>query len=159
MNPEPENVDQLLKLLALKRHEQPPPGYFDRFSGQVMARISVVQSRGDGFVWVRKVLAIFEARPVLTGALGAGACALVIAGIVFSDDVPAISGSGIADSARQPANLPIGASTQPVAYTLQTDASLLTSGTNPISPELANFINGTPAFSPAKASLLVPGKN
>ena len=39
MNAEPENFDQLCRLLKLKRHESPPPRYFNDFSSQVIARI------------------------------------------------------------------------------------------------------------------------
>ena len=63
MNPEPKNFDSLRRILILKRHEQPPPGFYDRFSRDVMARIKAGEM-GDKIglepVWYRRVLGIFE---------------------------------------------------------------------------------------------------
>jgi hypothetical protein len=44
MNPDSENFEPLCKLMALKRHEQPPPGYFSRLPDKIALRIE----RGDG---------------------------------------------------------------------------------------------------------------
>jgi hypothetical protein len=93
MNPEQENIQGLRRLLALKRHEQPPPGYFERFSGRVITRIQAGERAPDSFWerfsfeanWLQQVWAAFETKPLLAGAFGATICALFTAGFVFSD--------------------------------------------------------------------------
>jgi hypothetical protein len=91
MNPEQENIQALRRLLALKRHEQPPPGYFDRFSGQVIARIQAGERAPDSFwerfdaSWLQQVWAAFETKPLLAGAFGAAVCGLITTGFIFSD--------------------------------------------------------------------------
>jgi hypothetical protein len=94
MNQDTENFEQLRRLLALKRHEQPPPGYFNAFSGQVIARIKNGE-RGEGgaFIerllweapWLQRIWAAFEAKPVLAGVFGVAMCGLLITGVVYSD--------------------------------------------------------------------------
>ncbi len=63
---------QVRKLLSLKRHEQPPPGYFDSFSNRVIARIEREEEIAQR-PWWDKLLALIECNPI-------GACAY---GLVF----------------------------------------------------------------------------
>ena len=96
MNADQENFDSLRRLLKLKRHEQPPPGYFDRFPGQVLARIEAGAASGaetpvDGLLWnlpgLQRLLALFEAKPALVGACAAILCAGLIAGFISIEKI------------------------------------------------------------------------
>jgi len=99
MNPEQENFDALRRLLALKRHEQPPPRFFNDFSAQVIERIRAEGMRGGeasvhDIAWLRRLWTVFATKPILAGVFGAAICALLVAGIVFSETggpAPAIS--------------------------------------------------------------------
>jgi hypothetical protein len=85
MNREDQEFDQLRRLLKLKRHEQPPPRYFNDFSAQVVARITAVQASGAGDSWWQKLWAGFELRPAIPVALSAAVCGLLVFGAVYSE--------------------------------------------------------------------------
>ena len=93
MYPDPENFDPLRRLLALKRHEQPPPGYFHHFSGQVIARIRAGERAAPDTAWgllwdapwLQRLWAALEARPVLAGSVGVACCAALLASVVLFD--------------------------------------------------------------------------
>jgi hypothetical protein len=80
MNSSPEDFEQLRRLLALKRHEQPPPGYFDHFSDKVIARIEA-----EGLVirpsWWQRLFPELDARPVLACAYGLVIVGLLVVGL------------------------------------------------------------------------------
>ena len=102
MHPDPENFDPLARLLALKRHEQPPPGYFHSFSRQVIARIEAGERGQDGSAfdrfweaaWLQRLWAALEAKPIVAGAVGVAACLILLVGVIYSGTEPA----GIAQS-------------------------------------------------------------
>src|SRR5689334_20585860 len=91
MSPDSQDFEALRRLLALKRYEQPPPGYFIYFSRRVVARIEAGE-RGDdpGWLpalfseasWLQRIWAALEAKPVLVGAFGALVCGLFISGMI-----------------------------------------------------------------------------
>jgi hypothetical protein len=95
MSEDTENFEQLRRLLALKRFEQPPPGYFNNFSRHVILRIEAGE-RGeevrflDQFSWdapwLQRIWAALETQPVLAGAFGMALCGFLIAGVVFADN-------------------------------------------------------------------------
>lgn len=102
MSEDTENFEPLRRLLALKRHEQPPPGYFNNFSRQVILRIQAGE-RGEEAVifgrfsweapWLQRIWAALETKPVLAGAFGVALCGLLITGAVFSDKGDVASGA------------------------------------------------------------------
>jgi|APGre2960657468_1045069.scaffolds.fasta_scaffold34196_3 hypothetical protein len=82
MKPAPQNPDEfesLKKLLALKRHEEPPPGYFDRLPGEVRARIAHAQASPEP--WWRRWLATWDLSPALATSYAVVAVTLVVGGI------------------------------------------------------------------------------
>ncbi len=91
MSQDTENFDSLRRLLAIKRHEQPPPGYFNSFSREVIVRIRAGERGEDahGFVWqmgwMQKILSFVQAKPALVGGLGFAACALVVFSVMSAD--------------------------------------------------------------------------
>jgi hypothetical protein len=80
MNPHADNFEQIRKLLALKRHEQPPPGYFEHLSARIISRIESVES-GRPTLWERLGFA-FGSKPAFVCALGVVACGLICIGLL-----------------------------------------------------------------------------
>ena len=113
---EQENFERLCRLLALKRFEQPPPGYFESFSREVITRIQAGEhlerdTLEDYFAqapWLGRLWAVFERQPILAGAFGVLVCGLMISGILYTEQVtpgqpvvvpmPGASSSEFADS-------------------------------------------------------------
>ena|SRR5688572_29452094 len=94
-----ENFDQLRKLLALKRYEQAPPGYFANFSGKVIARIEAAETAAD-LTWWQRLGLQFDFKPALMCGLGIVVCGLLSAAIITS----------AFESADQPVGLVMGPS-------------------------------------------------
>jgi hypothetical protein len=94
MSPIPDEFEQLRRLLALKRHEQPPPGYFHHFSRQVIVRIQAGElcDGAEASLWsfsggsfLQRIWATLDARPALAGAFGVAVCGFFVVGAVLSD--------------------------------------------------------------------------
>ena len=83
MSASPDNFESLEKLLKLKRHEQPPPRYFNEFSGRVLTRIEAGEGRAS--LWEQFG---FDLRPAFAAAAGMFACGLVVYGVATSDGGP-----------------------------------------------------------------------
>ena len=90
---ENENFDGLKKLLALKKHELPPPGYFNKLPGHVLASIrreragnlDAMTKLNTEAPWLMRFWQSLEAKPMFAGAFGAAICAIVLGAIVFAE--------------------------------------------------------------------------
>ena len=121
MENENENFDKLKKLLTLKRHELPPPGYFNKLPGEVVSRIraeragdnrdamSKLQSEAP---WLMKFWRTLEGKPIFAASFGTAVCALILSAIFFAEKPPAQSPlAGSQNAPRTPvvAGAPVGA--------------------------------------------------
>lgn len=94
MNPQPDDFTQLRRLLALKRHEKPPPGYFESFSREVIVRIhageqvrdySLLEALSWEAPWLQRLWAILERKPMFAGGFGVAVCGVLLAGLLLSE--------------------------------------------------------------------------
>jgi hypothetical protein len=94
MNESENNFKELKRLLKLKRHELPPPGFFNNFSDEVIARIregegssagSVVGQLNEHAPWLVRFLRIFEAKPAIIGGFATSLCLLLLFGVVLAE--------------------------------------------------------------------------
>jgi len=89
-----QNFTELKKLLKLKQHEIPPPGYFNHFSGDVISRIRSGEAGASTFAerlekqapWLMNFLHIYEAKPGIVGGLATSLCLLLLLGVVFTEN-------------------------------------------------------------------------
>ena len=105
---ENKHFTELRQLIKLKRHEVPPPGYFNNFSGQVLSRIRAGEAGGaQTFIehlqaqapWLVNFLQIFETRPGLIGGLATSLCLVLLIGVVVSENADAPQKNPLAASA------------------------------------------------------------
>ncbi len=81
MNAEQEQFEQVRRVLALKRHEQPPPGYFREFSSKVIARLHALQA-APRVTWRQRLGLDVQFSPALIGAIGVVVCGLLLLGVL-----------------------------------------------------------------------------
>jgi hypothetical protein len=94
-----EDFGRLRRLLALKRYEQPPPGYFNDFPSRVIARLEAARS-ADAVSWFERLRQAFELEPVLTGSFGVAAFGLLLFGLVIFERLEDTSAGSLASGSR-----------------------------------------------------------
>jgi hypothetical protein len=93
MNENENNFESLRRLLVLKRHETPPPGYFNYFSSQVLQRIRAGDTGKSanwlnelfGQPWLGKLLQAFNVKPVFASTFAGALCLLLFLGIIYGE--------------------------------------------------------------------------
>jgi len=87
MSENENDFEALRRLLALKRHEIPPPGYFEDFSSRVIGRIRAGEAARE-LPWLLRLLQAFESKPAYPVALASVLCTLLLIGIVSVEQSP-----------------------------------------------------------------------
>jgi hypothetical protein len=130
MNSGQEDFEKLRKLLALKRHEQPPPGYFDRLPNQILSRIKAGETE-ESF-WDR-LLPKIVLRPAFAYGFGLAACVLLAIGgnyALRTDPAPAIGSPFLTAQPQDPPTIAAAAPTF-----LMASNTTAASSTNPVNPQ------------------------
>jgi hypothetical protein len=100
MNTEQDKLTELQKVLALKRHEQPPTQFFHKLSGNVIQRLQTPEPSTEP-TFRQKLGLDFDTKPVLVCATAVGVCGLLLLGLISSQHVePPAAPSTNADAMR-----------------------------------------------------------
>jgi len=139
MNESEPNFELLRRLLALKRHETPPPGYFNNFSRQVMARIRAAEAEAPAafsdqlfgrLPWVLRILKSLETKPVFAGGFATALCGLLLFGAVMARQ-PEYAAQAIFQPPSQ-GTAPLIASATPTSLSPPPNQFFIDSSTNPV---------------------------
>ena len=107
-----QDFEKLQQLLKLKRHESPPPRFFNDFSFQVTARIraGVGTRKFENFEdvvlqapWLHRIWKSIEGKPAVSGLFAAAVCGVLIAGIFFVDNTAPTMPGIVANQPEDPA--------------------------------------------------------
>lgn len=86
MNSSPDDFKDLRRLLALKKHEQPPPGYFSYLPDKIQLRIER-EDLSEYSTWWEWFVRKLDAQPVLAGAYAFAISGLMLMGFKVSHDL------------------------------------------------------------------------
>jgi len=145
-----DNFEALRRVLALKRHEMPPPGYFEDFSSNVIARIRAAEAVRKT-PWLLRWLQAFESRPAYPVSFASALCLVLLFGIVSVQQNPGIArafGSDANPAFSMVPDLDAQASTQPLV------AEVTTNPPTDLPTSLSYFGGSSlgPSFQPAGLS-------
>jgi len=136
------DFEALRRLLALKRHEIPPPGYFENFSSQVIGRIRASEVTQELPLLLR-FLQWFERRPAFPVAFASSLCLFLLYGIVSVQQNPEMA--PVFGAAQTPSVLPVA--TVSSASPDMAQQSIMQVDTNPpvnLQDNEATYFNSSP---------------
>ncbi len=96
VHPSDDDPQRLLRLLALKRYEVPPPGFFDRLPSRVLVSIRAGTEVAEKSRW-QLLLDVIRGEPMIAGsyaALGVGALLFGVSVFQMAVDTDAASMAG-----------------------------------------------------------------
>ena len=161
MNENENNFESLRRLLALKRYEMPPPGYYNNFSRQVLQRIrashnepsvNLFEELFDHAPWLARLVQALDVRPVLAGGFAGSLCMLLLFGIVYAER-PDITPQPLLEVANSSLSL---AAVSPTALSQPVEQSGIVSSAEPVfslQPAASPFGQQNPLAQPVNFSL------
>ena len=161
MNEDENNFESLRRLLALKRYETPPPGYFNNFSRQVLQRIrashnepsaNMLEELFNQAPWLAKLFQALDVRPVLAGGFAGALCLLLLFGIVYAER-PDFTPETLLQAANSSAELAV---VTPTALSQPVEQSGIVSSAEPVfslQPAASPFGQQNPLAQPVNFSL------
>jgi hypothetical protein len=115
MSRSPDEFEMLQKLLALKRHEQPPPGYFNHFADRVIAQLEAEGAR-PSLTWWQRCWEVLTAPPAVALSYGAVVLGVGTLGVLLLQSLERESDGGMVAGQSWPAvQAPEAAAIAPLA--------------------------------------------
>lgn len=149
MSTSPEEFENLRKLLKLKRHEQPPPGYFDRLPDRITRQLEqeVEAQNSGGWAWLGRLRQVLAQNPISAGIFAiCGATMVLVANSHFLDNY--IGNGGSATLSLAPGSIGTGE----LADNNRVHAGLALAAQPPAADAMVSSV--TPVFMNAPDSVL-----
>ena len=153
MDTNPDDFGDIQKLLALKRHEQPPPRYFNEFSGQVIARLRTPELLPQP-TWLQRLGLDFDFRPAMVCAMGVVVSGLMLAAAILSVQVEATATTAIQPIGTAPMEMDVAWNSGPVFASSRSTVDHFPASTLPVftSPSSSPFSHFAVQASPVSWS-------
>lgn len=135
-NQGPEDFETLRKALALKKYEQPPPGYFNRLPNQIMARIEA--GEGQSRFWERFIPS-FTFRPAMAYGFGLAMCGAVALGVYYTSNLPVSNNGPMTASSMTTSQQPAAITGPAPGPALASQNQATVNSTNPVTAQPSLF--------------------